>query len=97
MAEVAAHMASLGQFDSVTEEKFFRCKERLAALLRGEDEVRRIQLILEYNPAPPFNAGSPEGAGERITGAYFQADSGLLEERRRVIARIKARRESRRA
>ncbi|WP_373533855.1 hypothetical protein [Microcoleus sp.] len=23
-----------------------------------------IQLLLEYNPAPPFNAGSPESAGD---------------------------------
>ena len=23
-----------------------------------------IQLLLEYNPAPPFNAGSPENAGD---------------------------------
>jgi cyclohexyl-isocyanide hydratase len=23
-----------------------------------------IQLLLEYNPGPPFNAGSPETAGE---------------------------------
>src|SRR5437763_10757718 len=28
----------------------------LAALLRGEHEAKRIQLQIEYNPAPPFTA-----------------------------------------
>jgi len=33
-----------------------------AAKLRGEDSARRIQLVLEYDPAPPFTSGSPERA-----------------------------------
>jgi cyclohexyl-isocyanide hydratase len=32
----------------------------LAALLRGETSARMIQLAMEYDPAPPFRAGSPE-------------------------------------
>jgi len=32
--------------------------------LCGEETAKMIQLLLEYNPAPPFNAGSPESAGE---------------------------------
>jgi|SRR5882724_5495972 len=32
------------------------------AKLRGEDSARRIQLALEYDPAPPFTSGSPERA-----------------------------------
>jgi cyclohexyl-isocyanide hydratase len=35
----------------------------LAAELAGEDVAREIQLLLEYDPAPPFDAGSPEAAG----------------------------------
>jgi cyclohexyl-isocyanide hydratase len=35
----------------------------LAALLRDEDFARRIQLILEYDPKPPFDAGAPERNG----------------------------------
>ncbi|BAZ51103.1 ThiJ/PfpI domain protein [Nostoc sp. NIES-4103] len=38
----------------------------VAAQLCGEDTAKVIQLLLEYNPAPPFNAGSPENAGEAI-------------------------------
>jgi len=38
----------------------------LTATLRGEDHARLVQLSLEYDPAPPFAAGSPEAAGEAI-------------------------------
>ena len=36
----------------------------VAAQLCGEETAKTIQLILEYNPAPPFKIGSPEIAGE---------------------------------
>jgi cyclohexyl-isocyanide hydratase len=35
----------------------------LAAELAGEDVAKAIQLRLEYDPKPPFNAGSPDAAG----------------------------------
>ncbi len=35
---------------------------RLAALEAGDDIAMAIQLILEYDPQPPFDAGSPEKA-----------------------------------
>lgn len=38
----------------------------VAAQLCGEETAKMIQLLLEYNPAPPFNAGSPENAGEAL-------------------------------
>ena len=42
---------------------------RLAALEAGEEVARRIQLILEYDPQPPFDAGSPESApAEMVEG-----------------------------
>ena len=34
----------------------------LVGELRGPEEARRIQLQIEYNPAPPFESGSPEQA-----------------------------------
>jgi len=64
---------------------------KLAALLRGEDEAKRIQLQIEYNPAPPFDAGSPEGAGREIEQAVRQRAMRLQEERRVVIRRVKSR------
>lgn len=35
---------------------------RIASLLRSDDQAKVIQLYLEYDPAPPFKAGSPEKA-----------------------------------
>jgi cyclohexyl-isocyanide hydratase len=53
--------------------------------LRGRDVAEAIQLSVEYDPAPPFNAGSPEKAGpalvERVT-AMFQSS---LRERRAAV------------
>jgi cyclohexyl-isocyanide hydratase len=39
----------------------------IVAALRGEDFARRVQLTLEYSPAPPFKSGTPEEAGAVIT------------------------------
>jgi cyclohexyl-isocyanide hydratase len=38
----------------------------LAAELAGEDIAKRLQLALEYDPAPPFDCGSPEKAGQEL-------------------------------
>lgn len=38
----------------------------LAAELAGAETARTIQLALEYDPQPPFGAGSPDGAGPGI-------------------------------
>lgn len=40
----------------------------LAARMTNADYARSLQLNIEYDPAPPFRAGSPAGAGDRITG-----------------------------
>ncbi len=39
---------------------------RIAAELLGEEAAKTIQLSIEYDPRPPFDAGSPAGAGETI-------------------------------
>ncbi len=38
----------------------------LAAELAGEDVAREIQLAIEYDPQPPFDAGTPEKAGAEL-------------------------------
>jgi len=38
----------------------------LAERIAGEDWAKAIQLRIEYDPQPPFDAGSPEKAGPRI-------------------------------
>jgi cyclohexyl-isocyanide hydratase len=38
----------------------------IAAELAGEDAARSIQLTIEYDPDPPFDAGHPDRAGETV-------------------------------
>jgi len=49
----------------------------LAAELAGEDTAKAIQLAIEYDPQPPFDAGSPAKAGPELValvGALMGAD-----------------------
>jgi putative intracellular protease/amidase len=39
----------------------------LVAKIKGEDYARAVQLMEEYDPQPPFHAGSPQTAGPAIT------------------------------
>ena len=39
---------------------------RLAASIAGDEVAQEIQLAIEYDPQPPFDAGSPEKAPEAI-------------------------------
>lgn len=39
----------------------------LVATIAGTEHARKVQLVAEYDPAPPFNAGSPAAAGEATT------------------------------
>ena len=39
------------------------------AQLRGPDVARMVQLMMEYDPQPPFDAGSPEKAGHVVVNA----------------------------
>jgi cyclohexyl-isocyanide hydratase len=47
--------------------------------LCGEETAKMIQLLLEYNPAPPFNAGSPESAGEILVEQVKKFGEQLIE------------------
>jgi cyclohexyl-isocyanide hydratase len=59
----------------------------LTAAIRGEAHARLVQLSLEYDPAPPFDAGSPEAAGEKLVAAYQGRANVLAPDR---AERIKA-------
>ena len=39
----------------------------LLAELRGEQVAKVTQLAMEYDPKPPFDAGTPEAAGPELT------------------------------
>jgi len=64
----------------------------IAAILAGEETAKVIQLLLEYNPAPPFDAGSPETAGEAIVHRFNQLGKRLqaasLAQTRETAARL---------
>jgi len=38
------------------------------AALRSEDVARLVELVLEYDPHPPFHTGTPESAGPQLAG-----------------------------
>ena len=42
----------------------------LMARIAGEDHARAVQLALEYDPAPPFDCGSPGKAGAELVAVY---------------------------
>ncbi len=48
----------------------------LAARLAGDDVARAIQLAIEYDPQPPFDAGSPAKAGPELVSLLV--DGGLV-------------------
>lgn len=50
----------------------------LVARLQGEETARRLQLVLEYAPAPPFQAGTPEEAGPALTAEVLGRRQAVL-------------------
>jgi cyclohexyl-isocyanide hydratase len=50
----------------------------LTGIVHGEDVARMLQLIIEYDPKPPFDAGSPESAGEEVVQAAATAMAASL-------------------
>lgn len=54
----------------------------LAAELAGEQVAKSIQLMIEYDPQPPFDAGSPEHAGPELVALYKQRTAGMMDLRR---------------
>ena len=38
----------------------------LAAKIAGDDFAKTIQLLIEYDPEPPFDSGSPEKAAPEL-------------------------------
>ncbi|WP_175983773.1 DJ-1/PfpI family protein [Burkholderia vietnamiensis] len=57
----------------------------IAAELAGVEEAQSIQLALEYAPAPPFDAGSPDTAPASVLERVTQRSAAGLEKRRQTI------------
>ncbi|MFC5393497.1 DJ-1/PfpI family protein [Bosea vestrisii] len=63
----------------------------LGARLLGEEWARRVQLVLEYDPQPPFESGSPSKAGHALTGDVLQRRARVLAAAREAAGRAAAR------
>jgi cyclohexyl-isocyanide hydratase len=61
---------------------------RLAALLRGDDAARAIQLYLQYAPEPPFDSGTPERAPPAILAAARRAADDITRRREATARRV---------
>lgn len=59
----------------------------LAAQLHGQDVAEAIQLGIEYNPAPPFDAGHPSRARTELVAQIRQRMSEAQARRRAQIQR----------
>ena len=64
----------------------------LASELAGEEAARMIQLVLEYDPQPPFDCGSPEKAGAERVARARSAQEPWIEEVEAQIAQAAQRR-----
>ena len=63
----------------------------LVSQLVDPQTAQAIQLRLEYNPAPPFDAGSPDSAPPEILAVMKEKYAASQERRREVIGRAAAR------
>ena len=60
----------------------------IAAELLGEETAKKIQLSIEYDPAPPFDGGSPKSAEATLVEDVSELMRELFENRRRQIERV---------
>ena len=57
----------------------------IASILFGETVAQEIQLMIEYDPQPPFHGGSPKSADAAQVKRVSAALSERYESRRRQI------------
>jgi cyclohexyl-isocyanide hydratase len=59
---------------------------RVVADLVNEETARKIQLQIEYDPAPPFAGGTPMTSSPEITAALREAGRDRCAKRERIVA-----------
>lgn len=62
----------------------------VAAQLTDRKTAEKIQLYMEYNPEPPFQAGSPDTAPAEVVSEFRGYVAGMLEQRRAAVTRAAA-------
>ncbi|NNV56563.1 DJ-1/PfpI family protein [Limnovirga soli] len=60
----------------------------IAAKLFGGDTAKEIQLMMEYNPAPPFNSGSPATADAAMVQKAITDRAAIQNERAALIKKL---------
>jgi len=60
----------------------------LAGIMTGEPYAKSLQLGIEYDPKPPFNAGSPAGAGPELTALMTEMYEPLLSASKAAARRV---------
>lgn len=63
---------------------------RVAARLRGQDVAQGIQLYMQYDPEPPFAAGSPAKAPQRVVETARAAFAPVVARREAALRTIAA-------
>jgi cyclohexyl-isocyanide hydratase len=63
----------------------------VAAQLYGRDVAEHIQLMMEYNPSPPFTSGSPATANAMLVESARAMGRSNRERRRQIAERAAAR------
>ena len=64
---------------------------QLAALVAGRPEAKRIQLMIQYDPRPPFRSGTPRQAGRSVTNAVVRRQKAFQAERAALVERAATR------
>lgn len=60
----------------------------LAAKIRSEDFARFIQLSIEYDPNPPFDAGSPDKVSPELLARYHKMIDAAMPDRAQKVKAI---------
>jgi len=60
----------------------------IAAEMFGERVAQEIQLAIEYDPAPPFESGSPLTAPAEVRNVVLTRSAAALTERRTIVERL---------
>jgi cyclohexyl-isocyanide hydratase len=60
----------------------------IASAIHGDEVAEKIQLAIEYNPAPPFDSGSPDTAPAKVVSAVLDSSATALTQRRAIAMRV---------
>jgi cyclohexyl-isocyanide hydratase len=60
----------------------------VVAKVFGEEAAKEVQLMMEYNPSPPFNSGSPKTADKEIVERVINDRKEIQDQREKLIKKL---------